>query len=232
MSTEAFYSLIVIFIFLAVGVGWFIGNRFKAARRRRQAASAANERTEGLKPESTTPQQGGDTRNSPQVQPEQGYSETEGSPKIFISYRRADSSDISGRIYDRLVQHFGTEHVFKDVDSIPLGVDFKRHLDEAVAQCSVFLAVIGADWLRPGDTAKESHLHDSTDFVRIEIESALRRDIPLIPLFVREATMPPAVDLPGSLKVLSYRNGIAIRSDPDFHNDMDRLIRAVESHVQ
>ena len=69
--------------------------------------------------------------------------------KILISYRREDSADVTGRIYDRLVQQFGQEAVFKDVDSIPFGVDFRIHLDAQVAKCEVFLAVIGQDWMKP-----------------------------------------------------------------------------------
>ena len=124
------------------------------------------------------------------------------------------------------------DHVFKDVDSIPLGADFKQHLDLAVAQCNFFLAVIGTDWLYVNETVGKSLLHDFADFVRIELESALKRDIPVIPLFVRKATMPSEEDLPDSLKPLIYRNGISIRPDPDFHNDMDRLIRAIDTNFQ
>lgn len=152
------------------------------------------------------------------------------SSRIFISYRRDDSADIAGRIYDRLVQHFQMEHVFKDVDSIPLGVDFLHHLEEAVAKCNFFLLIIGPEWIHGGKADTKNLLRNSTDFVRIEAESALKQGIPVIPLFVRKAIMPPAEDLPESLKPLVYRNGISIRPDPDFHNDLDRLIKAIETH--
>lgn len=157
-------------------------------------------------------------------------SETRSSPRIFISYRRDDSADIAGRIYDRLVQHFQMEHVFKDVDSIPLGVDFLHHLEEAVAKCNFFLLIIGPEWIHGGKADTKNLLRNSTDFVRIEAESALKQGIPVIPLFVRKAIMPLAEDLPESLKPLVYRNGISIRPDPDFHNDLDRLIKAIETH--
>lgn len=68
--------------------------------------------------------------------------------KILISYRRKDSDDVTGWIYDRLMQQFGRESVFKDVDSIPLGVDFRTYLDAQVANWHVFLAVIGRDWMK------------------------------------------------------------------------------------
>jgi len=144
--------------------------------------------------------------------------------KILISYRREDSADVTGRIYDRLVQKFGQGAVFKDVDSIPLGVDFRTFLDEQVARCEVFLAVIGWDWMKKRGSKGKSRLENPGDFVRIEIESALKRQIPVIPVLVGGASIPAAEQLPASIQNLFYRNGIAVRVDPDFHRDMDRLI--------
>src|SRR5574337_1053520 len=152
--------------------------------------------------------------------------------KILICYRRKDSADVTGRIYDRLRQEFGPETVFKDVDSIHLGVDFRIYLDEQVACCDVFLAVIGRDWIRKQGTKAKSRLDDPEDFVRIEIESALKRHIPVIPVLVRGASIPSASKLPISIQELTYRNGIPVRPDPDFHRDMDRLIGDVKRHVQ
>ena len=145
---------------------------------------------------------------------------------IFICYRREDSADISGRIYDRLAQQFGDKAIFKDVDSIPLGVDFKQYLEKQVERCNVLLAVIGKTWLKKR-TGKR-RLDDPRDFVRIEIASALRRDIRVIPLMVSNASMPSEADLPEDLRALVFRNYIQIRSDPDFHHDMNRLIKELE----
>jgi hypothetical protein len=55
----------------------------------------------------------------------------------------------------------------------------------------------------------------------------LKRAIPVIPLLVRGAQMPVEEDLPISLRALVYKNGIQVRPDPDFHNDMNRLISAL-----
>lgn len=151
--------------------------------------------------------------------------------QIFISYRRSDSADIAGRIYDRLVDRFGRDPVFKDVDSIPLGLDFKVYLDEQVGRCDVLLAIIGDRWLDADDSKGRKRLEDPKDFVRIEIESALDKGISVIPLLVRGANMPDEESLPSSLHRLVYRNGIPIRSDPDFHRDMDRLIKSLEKNV-
>lgn len=145
------------------------------------------------------------------------------SRRIFVCYRRHDSGIIVGRIYDRLVNELGKENVFKDVDTIPFGVDFVKYLDGEVQKCSVLFAVIGPRWLEPGPEG-EPRLNDPDDFVRIEIAAALRRDIPVVPLLVDGAQMPRADRLPEELKALSRRNGTEIRHDPDFHTDLTRLL--------
>ena len=152
------------------------------------------------------------------------------SKSVFISYRRLDSADITGRIYDRLAQHFGKTSIFKDVDSIPLGIDFRKHLQNSVGQCSVLLIIIGKNWLTPAENGSP-RINDVKDHLRIELETALQRDIPIIPVLVQGATVPEESALPSSLGSLAYRNGIEVRPDPDFHGDMDRLIRGVEAHL-
>lgn len=150
--------------------------------------------------------------------------------QMFISYRRRDSAGITGRIYDRLTQKFGKEAIFKDVDSVPLGVDFRNHIDAEVKRCDVVLAVIGEKWLGETTEGANFSINDPKDFVRIEIESALQRNIPVIPLLVQGAIMPPEKDLPPSIQALAYRNGLVIGDDPRFHSDVDRLIKHIEVH--
>ncbi|MFN8378855.1 MAG: toll/interleukin-1 receptor domain-containing protein [Anaerolineae bacterium] len=144
---------------------------------------------------------------------------------LFISYRRSDSNEVVGRIYDRLVRDLGVNCVFKDVDNIPLGVDFVDYLDEQVQLSTGLLAIIGPTWLTVTDDQGRRRIDDPNDFVRIEIGSALRQGIPVVPVLVRGAAMPSALDLPEDLQKLARRNGISVRADPDFHNDMTALIR-------
>ena len=94
---------------------------------------------------------------------------------IFISYRRDDAADVTGRIHDRLREHFGKEAIFADVDKIPLGDDFRAHLDQKMGRCKVLLPVIGRDWINATDRDGKPRLEDPTDFVRLEIEAALER---------------------------------------------------------
>jgi len=151
--------------------------------------------------------------------------------QIFISYRRDDAAYVTGHINDRLRKEFGDESVFTDVDNIALGVDFRAVLDQTVSQCQVFLAVIGSEWLSISDHDGRPRLEDPADFVRIEIESALNRDIPVIPLLVAGATMPAEEDLPDSLRGLAFRNGTQIRPAPDFGVDMARLIKNLQRYL-
>lgn len=150
---------------------------------------------------------------------------------VFISYRRDDSADVTGRIHERLLQHFDRDVVFKDVDSIPLGIDFRQHLENALSQCRVLIAVIGDQWIERSSALGKRRIDDPRDQLRVELEVALGRNIPVTPVLVRKAPVPSEEELPASLKSLAYRNGIQIRPDPDFGGDMERLIKGIEPHL-
>ena len=144
---------------------------------------------------------------------------------IFINYRRADSENVVGRIYDRLALEFGKGSVFKDVEDILPGVDFRPVLEREIAATDVMLTVIGPDWL---SKLNKRRLNDPNDFVRLEIETALKRDIPVIPILVRRRErLPQKRHLPASIQDLVYRNALTARPDPDFHHDMDRLVQGL-----
>jgi photosystem II stability/assembly factor-like uncharacterized protein len=152
--------------------------------------------------------------------------------RIFLSYRRDDTAAISGRVYDRLVARFGRRNVFKDIDSIPLGVDFQRHTETVIRSCDGVIALIGRDWVTIRDAQGHRRLDDPQDFVRLEIETALAAEIPVIPLLVDGAKMPVAADLPPSLAALTLRNGLELEVGRRFDDDMRRLLIAIESWGQ
>jgi TIR domain/Sel1 repeat len=145
---------------------------------------------------------------------------------VFISYRREDSHAWAGRIYDRLSNRLGHDNVFFDVDNIAPGLDFVEVLSERVGNCDALVAVIGKDWLSSANRNGARRLEDPNDFVRIEIEAALARDIRVIPVLVEDATMPTTDELPESLKKLARRQGIEI-SHTRFDSDVERLNRAL-----
>jgi hypothetical protein len=148
---------------------------------------------------------------------------------IFISYRRSDSIDVTGRIYDQLASHYGQGVVFKDVDSIPYGTDFREHIRYWVNRCQVLIAVIGPTWLKAKDSSGNPKLNNSQDWVRVELETALERKIVIIPVLVNNACSIKATELPDSLQNIAYLNYAQARPDPDFHQDLKRLIKNLDT---
>jgi hypothetical protein len=142
-------------------------------------------------------------------------------PKIFLSYRRDDSQDATGRLFDRLTAVFPRSEVFKDVDSMVLGAHFPTHLRAVLRETDVVLVVIGPQWV---STLKE-RVGDPVDYVRLEVELALDLGIPTVPVVVSQAPWPRSDELPERIKVLAELEGHAVRSDPYFHDDARRLIR-------
>lgn len=151
--------------------------------------------------------------------------------KIFINYRRDDALASAGRLHDRLVPVFGRTNLFLDVDHIPAGVDFVQHLEEQVAACDVFLAVIGPSWLEAKDETGRRRLDNPGDFVVVEITAALARDIRLIPVLLDGARMPRPEDLPDALKPLARRNAVEVRNT-QFGRDADGLIAKIKGALE
>ena len=149
---------------------------------------------------------------------------------IFVNYRRSDAEGESGRLFDDLADRFGAESIFMDVAAIEPGRDFRKAIDQSVAACSVLLAVMGREWLEAKDAAGSRRLDDPNDFVRIELASALRRDIPVIPVLVRGAKMPLAEQLPDDLKELAYRNAVEL-THARWKSDVQVLIHALGPYV-
>jgi hypothetical protein len=150
---------------------------------------------------------------------------------IFISYRREDTEGQAGRLFDDLVEQFGKDSVFMDVAGIEPGRDFRRAIDEQVASCGVLLALIGKSWLDAKDESGRRRLDDAMDFVRLETASALKRDIPVIPVLVRGASMPRADQLPPDLADLAYRNAVEL-THARWDSDLEVLVKALRPHVQ
>jgi hypothetical protein len=149
---------------------------------------------------------------------------------IFISYRRDDSEGESGRLFDDLVRAFGNESVFMDVAGIAPGADFRKAIDDNVSACGVFLAVIGTQWAAIAGANGQRRLEDPNDFVRLEIASALARNIAVIPVLVHGARMPRPEDLPDNIKDLAFRNSVEI-SHARWNSDVELLVAALRSYV-
>jgi len=145
---------------------------------------------------------------------------------VFLSYRRSDTAAAAGRVYDHLKLRLGVGRVFKDVYSMSAGKDFRDHAHAELEQADVVLVFIGEGW--PGAAHKHARrrLDDADDPVRREIEHALERRIPLIPVLVEGEDMPSEAELPPSLAPLAYLHATRLR-DADFDYDFGRLCDSI-----
>ncbi len=152
---------------------------------------------------------------------------------IFISYRRGDTGGHAGRLYDDLVDHFGRNKVFRDIDALQsqLGLDFTEALDRALADSDVVLVLIGPNWLGIPGPDGTRRLDNPEDILHQEISMALARPgTRVIPVLLGGATMPPIAELPAPLKPLARRQAIDI-SDRRWSFDVAQLIAAIEPLV-
>ena len=147
--------------------------------------------------------------------------------KITVSYRRNDSDAITGRIFDRLVAHYGADAVFRDIDNIPPGFDYRKYISDALASTDILLAIVGPQWI--GRTSDGIiRIQEPTDLVRIEVEAALRKDIPVVPVLVGHANMPQPTDLPDGLQDFAFRHAVKVDAQEDFDDHVRRLIRSLD----
>jgi hypothetical protein len=146
--------------------------------------------------------------------------------QIFISYRHQDAQGYAGRLSDRLADRFGSNHVFMDIDTIEPGVDFRDALNEAINDCDVAVVVIGQQWLTAVDRSGHRRLDNPNDYHRIEIETALDRDVRVIPVLVDGAEMPNPDELPETMRALCFRNAHEIGKN--FHGDVNELMARLE----
>lgn len=152
---------------------------------------------------------------------------------VFIGYRREDTADVAGRIYDAFVLRFGKERIFKDVDNIPPGADFGDYIKTVLPKCRVFLALMGPSWLDARDEAGARRIDNPNDWVRVEIETALATPkLEVVPVLVNGARMPKPEELPESMRPLLRRNAAVIRRDPDFHDDVSKLAAALQNSIK
>ncbi len=157
-------------------------------------------------------------------------------PKIFLCYRREDNPFAVDMIDEALRTQFGREAIVRDIDTFPLGRDFRLVIAQEVNACDILVAVIGDRWLdmrhTEGPKSDQRRVDDPTDFVRLELETALERDIPVIPVLVDRAEMPSEADLPESLRALIYRGAAFVRAGRDRQTHITRLISGITALIE
>jgi hypothetical protein len=146
---------------------------------------------------------------------------------VFISYRRGDTAGEARALFDYLSNLLGEKSVFMDVDSIALGRDFRTVLQETTAACDLMLVLIGRTWVDVRDENGRTRIEDPSDYVRLEIESALKRNIPVTPVLVQGAHIPDPEQLPAEIRDLAYRNAFELSHNrwvSDVHEMTRRLL--------
>ena len=155
---------------------------------------------------------------------------TKGKPgkNIFISYREKDSSGEAGRLVDSLKEYFLDHQIFMDIDKIEPGVDFTDAISHSLECCDVMLAIIGPRWM--GEIGQSSRIKNDDDWVRLEIATALKRNIRVVPVLVDGAELPTAEELPEDLQSLLKRQAYEI-SNKRWRYDTNELIKFLENNV-
>jgi hypothetical protein len=153
------------------------------------------------------------------------------SESVFISYRRDESAGYAGWIADSFEEYFGEDKVFRDIDSLEPGLEFSEAIERALESSEVLLAVIGKHWLTATDAAGQRPLENPYDFVRVEIATALQRNMRVIPVLVQGASMPSADELPEDLAPLTRRNAFELH-DTSLRDDIRRLITVIERVIK
>ena len=143
--------------------------------------------------------------------------------KVFISYRRADSEADAGRLYSDLAVEFGAQRIFKDVDNVPLGADVRASIHSAIADSGVLVVVVGPDW-------DPRRLHGESDWVRLEIETALEQRVSILPIRVRRAELPEPSQVPTSMRPFCDLNAAELEHG-SWRRDLEPVIRAIRGMV-
>lgn len=146
---------------------------------------------------------------------------------IFINYRKDDSSWNALALYNELQKYFSKDQIFKDFNTILPGDDFVVSIDNALRKCDVLLVVIGKSWLDMKDVTGKRRLDDQDDFVRLEVATALARNIQVIPVLFDDVTMPRPEQLPQNMSALYRRQFVEIDSKR-FEDDVRNLADAIK----
>jgi TIR domain len=149
----------------------------------------------------------------------------EGAKGIFVSYRRDETAAYAGRLADRLVEHFDEENVFHDIEDIEPGIDFVEAIERALESCAVMLVVMSRNWVT---TLKEHEQSGQEDYMRLEVATALKRNLRVVPVLVQGASIPSADELPDDLTPLTRHNAFELH-DTNWQSDIQYLITRLET---
>lgn len=136
---------------------------------------------------------------------------------IFISYRRDGGQATALLLYETLSR--AGYRVAYDIETLLAG-EFAPKIMETIEHCKDVLVVLG-----PGALDRCA---DSGDLVRREIAKALVSPCRVIPVLLAGFSFPPPADMPGDIRALAGRNGVAA-SMPHFDSTVAQIVRRLAS---
>jgi pterin-4a-carbinolamine dehydratase len=136
-------------------------------------------------------------------------------PLAFVSYRRDDSREWAALIADSLERHFGRDAVFVDTEAIRVGDDWPARIENALAAATIFIPIIGPQWLAVHDEMWRRRIDLADDWVRREIETAIQSGKPIVSVLVSGASMPGGQALPSSLVQLPNKQAVRLEDKTD-----------------
>jgi hypothetical protein len=126
-----------------------------------------------------------------------------------------------------LEEEFGRDRIFFDIDTIPPGEDFRRHIRRCMDRSAVCIALVGKCWIRRSLLTDWFGRKREPDHVAIEIELALAARVTIIPVLVGGARMPPPGFLPSKIAEFTYVNAKEFRHDEPTGSELRYLVAVV-----
>jgi hypothetical protein len=151
--------------------------------------------------------------------------------ELFLSYRTDDSVHATMAMSDQLADHFGRTHVFRDHDSLLLGMVYPHRIRRALERCGTVLAVIGPHWLSARDARGRRRIDNTRDWVRTELRMAFEREIPVVPVLLDGTPLPTRQQLPGDIGLLSLSTYHQVRHQ-SFADDVRTLIEKLGGQIE
>jgi hypothetical protein len=146
-------------------------------------------------------------------------------PAIFVSYRRADTEWVAGRLRQDLAEHFGSRRVFLDLEHIAPGDVWSRRIEDSLRQCRVGIVVAGGRWLEAAEGTERPRLTDEHDVLRLEIRTLLAEHKPIVVLMTPDAP-PPPWPLPDDIAPLNMFQVVTITSS-GWNLVVEQVIRTI-----
>jgi hypothetical protein len=150
-------------------------------------------------------------------------------PRVFICYRTSETESFAARLSAKLEVRFGSGNIFRDTDKLKAGEDWLARLRKELNRSHTLLVIIGPKWL---DELREREQRSARDYVKFEVETALRRKIRIIPVLVNDVQMPDQSDLPKEMGDLAFRQFVRIRdSGSEFEQGFQELLKRLPNPV-